>query len=142
MRAPSATARGRSTARPANARPVTRSVAGIGGILAVGALGAWFLAVPHDGQAMKGSRANGSQPPITGTRLLADRPPARAPNPIPPWRATRENSPPVSEGQVTAWMVRPPGPHDSKHRPVEPPAPPDPQTTTPSMRGPGAAAGE
>src|SRR5262245_45644648 len=59
--------------------------------------------------------------------------PVPLPKEMPPWEATPENSPPVPEGHIPAWVVKPPPPDPNLKPPPPPKEPPDPMTYTPPM---------
>lgn len=84
--------------------------------------------------------ADGVRPSLDGTNPPTSAPPL--PPETPPWEATPENTPPVAEGFVPAWKVRPPPPDPSVPPPPAPREPPEPARHRPPMDNPGGVNGD
>src|SRR4051794_30699270 len=125
---------GRAVELPARKRSISARVAGLGGVLAAGALIGWFVVGDHGKPAMKPSEtvAFRTAPPSPLVHPSSAPEPVSK-NPVPPWEARRESAPQVPDRQIPAWVVGIPPPDPARHKPPRPVPPPDPQTTRPSM---------
>lgn len=83
-------------------------------------------------------------PPVRSVHadLSAPGTPVPLPPEISPWEATPDNTPPLPEGQVPAWEVKPPPPDPSVPPPPAPREPPDPASYRPPMDNPGGVNGD
>jgi hypothetical protein len=108
-------------------------IAGVAGLLGAGVLAAWLMAGHRQQHAASGPGRGELSPATPGAVVHPNVAPVAVSNPVPPWQATRASSPRVPQGQVPAWVVRPPAPDPDMHMPAAPVPPSDPQTTAAPM---------
>lgn len=124
------------------ARSTSGRVVGIGAVLATGVLAAWFITTSHRKSRTTDPESEEPAALASSEVVRPNAAPVAVSHQVPPWAATRENSPSVPAGQIPAWVARPPAPDLAMHLPAAPVAPPDPQATTPPMDNPGGVNGD